>query len=487
MKDIFEHSPTAKYVAEFVGTFFLVFTVGCHVHSGNIVAALSIGAVLMVMVYALGSVSGAHFNPAVTLAVLISGRDKISPEDACIYMVVQVFGGIVGALTSCSVFGGSIFLPPAIYHVAKVCSVEILYTWALCYVVLNVATTENKVTGNIPNSFFGLAIGFSVTMAAIAIGPISGCSLNPAVSIGGFLATHAMAEPAVAYPPAIHVLQYILSSVVGALIAALCFYAVQGGLTNTCEYAEHGIEKPPRPSIPQVAQPMNLTKDLPYKLPEHSLGHDLICGISWAVDPMGKGIADIDSVCVKMDSTGKKWYPEIYHSNKNGEEDKSGGVVKSIIEHLGDNFEGRGALVTTESMQKKVKDEADCERIVIRQLSRLVEVQPKSSYLFFVVTMFTHNMYFSDMSEMTLRIVDTQTEEDILQWSKQDFQEKKVESNTIIVGVLYTKANQWFFRAIDDHMKIKDSHKSHRSEELTKRLSQLVQEIHASSYEDQKG
>merc|ERR1719326_2181163 len=94
----FEASPFAKYTAEFVGTFFLVLTVGCNVHTGSIGAALSIGSMLMVMIYALGSVSGAHFDPAVTLAVLLSGRGKIGFVSAFIYVIVQILGGICAAL-----------------------------------------------------------------------------------------------------------------------------------------------------------------------------------------------------------------------------------------------------------------------------------------------------------------------------------------------------------------------------------------------------
>merc|ERR1719456_57626 len=88
------HAPWCKYLAEFVGTFFLVLTVGCCVLTGSVGAALSIGATLMVMIYALGSVSGAHFNPAVTLAILLSGRGILNMTDAAFYMFAQLFGGI---------------------------------------------------------------------------------------------------------------------------------------------------------------------------------------------------------------------------------------------------------------------------------------------------------------------------------------------------------------------------------------------------------
>merc|ERR1719353_2815704 len=98
------HGPISKYVAEMIGTFFLVLTVGCCVHTGSLVAALSIGGMLMVMIYALGSVSGAHLNPAVTLGILLSGRNKINPLDAVAYMCFQCIGGICAALLYLSIF-----------------------------------------------------------------------------------------------------------------------------------------------------------------------------------------------------------------------------------------------------------------------------------------------------------------------------------------------------------------------------------------------
>merc|ERR1719345_497368 len=148
----------------------------------------------MVMVYALGPVSGGHLNPAVTFAIALSGRGKISFENMCCYIIAQVAGGMVGAFHYWVIFNNAFLLQPvAGYSHHDAACAEILYTMALCYVVLNVATTENKEQGNvgpkgIPNSFFGLAIGLTVTSAAIAVGPISGCSLNPAVSVGALFA-----------------------------------------------------------------------------------------------------------------------------------------------------------------------------------------------------------------------------------------------------------------------------------------------------------
>lgn len=193
------HSDGSKYVSEFIGTFFLVLTVGCNVLTGSVGAALSIGSMLMVMIFALGSVSGAHFNPAVTVAILLSGRGIISVGHALIYICVQLLGGLCAAGVYALVCGSTFALAPVgRYTWLSACIVESLYTMALCYVVLNVATTA-KQSGN---HYFGLAIGFTVVSAALAIGGISGCSLNPAVSFGTMImASFYKGSSALAYFP----------------------------------------------------------------------------------------------------------------------------------------------------------------------------------------------------------------------------------------------------------------------------------------------
>merc|ERR1712139_295292 len=89
----------AKLLSEFLGTYMLVLTVGLNVLSGSAAGAFSIAASLMCMIFALGTCSGAHFNPAVTTAIICSGRGKCSPKDGAMYMGVQVLGGIAAGFT----------------------------------------------------------------------------------------------------------------------------------------------------------------------------------------------------------------------------------------------------------------------------------------------------------------------------------------------------------------------------------------------------
>jgi aquaporin Z len=166
-------------VTEFIGTFFLVFTV-CLTVTGEVpMAPLAIGCSLMVMVYMGGHISGGHYNPAVSLALLLRG--KMPGKDFIPYVVAQVLGAIVAAYLSSVIFGRTIpIAPSANASVVAAVLVEILFTFALALVVLNVAT-HPAVKGN---SFYGLAIGFTIVVAAFAGGGISGGAFNPAVGTG---------------------------------------------------------------------------------------------------------------------------------------------------------------------------------------------------------------------------------------------------------------------------------------------------------------
>jgi aquaporin Z len=168
-----------KYFAEFIGTFFLLLTIGCTVIPGvpGVIPPLAIGAMLMVMIYAGGHISGAHFNPAVTLAAWIRGR--CAAKDVLPYWGAQVIAGIVAALVAVFLVGKN-GTPIEIKSIPAVFVAEFLFTFALAYVVLNAATT--KATSG--NSYYGLAIGMTVMAGAFSVGSIGGGAFNPAVAIG---------------------------------------------------------------------------------------------------------------------------------------------------------------------------------------------------------------------------------------------------------------------------------------------------------------
>lgn len=168
-----------KYLVEFIGTFFLVFTVGMTVVNpgAGSFAPIAIGFTLAVMVFAGGHVSGGHYNPAVTFGVLLRG--KIGASDAIMYWVAQLLAGVAAALAvmylkpSMPTSGMAVQVGPALLA-------EFLFTFALVFVVLSVATAE----GTEGNSFYGWAIGTTVLVGAYAVGGVSGGAFNPAVAVG---------------------------------------------------------------------------------------------------------------------------------------------------------------------------------------------------------------------------------------------------------------------------------------------------------------
>ncbi len=174
------------YLTEAIGTFFLVLTVCLTVTGGVAMAPLAIGASLMIMVYMGGHISGGHYNPAVTLAVAMRG--KLPGREILPYWIAQLVGAIVAALVSGGALGHTFAPAPAPTTSALwALVIEFVYTFALCLVVLQTATST-KTQGN---SYYGLAIGFTIVVAAFAGGPISGGAFNPAVGTGPIL-VHAM-------------------------------------------------------------------------------------------------------------------------------------------------------------------------------------------------------------------------------------------------------------------------------------------------------
>jgi aquaporin Z len=171
-----------RYLTELVGTFFLVLTIGLMVTQSGPLPPLAIGLSLMIMVYMGGHVSGAHYNPAVSLAVLLRG--KMAAKDFVPYLLSQLLGSLLASVVVLGVTGKTFAPAPgdAVGPLAALL-IEIIFTFALALVVLNVATSS-KTQGN---SYYGLAIGMTVTVAAFAGGGISGGAFNPAVGTGSII------------------------------------------------------------------------------------------------------------------------------------------------------------------------------------------------------------------------------------------------------------------------------------------------------------
>ncbi|MGH9256541.1 MAG: aquaporin [Vicinamibacterales bacterium] len=205
-----------KYLMEFVGTFFLMMTIGSTVvppNDAGPMAPLAIGAMLMAMVFAGGHVSGAHYNPAVTLAVFLRG--KAAASDIAGYIVAQCAGAAAAALAVAVLKGNPAVTPLAVNPTHALLG-EFFYTFALCTVVLNVATSR----GTSGNSFYGLAIGFTVLAGAYAMGAVSGAAFNPAVALGAtLLGLFAVSN----------VWIYLVANFAAAAAAAACFKFTDSG------------------------------------------------------------------------------------------------------------------------------------------------------------------------------------------------------------------------------------------------------------------
>ncbi len=206
------NSPIAKYIAEFIGAFFLVLTIGCTVIPGSpgVIAPLAIAAILMTMIYAFGHISGGHFNPGVTVGVLVRGR--CSPKDAAAYIVAQLAGAALAAL----VVGVLVGYPQTMITIKDIKAAllaEFLFSFALASVVLHVATAK----GNAGNSFFGVSIAAVVLAGAFAVGGISGGAFNSAVALGaGMMKMVALAD----------IWIHVLANLSAGAVAGLLFRAM---------------------------------------------------------------------------------------------------------------------------------------------------------------------------------------------------------------------------------------------------------------------
>lgn len=235
-----------RCVSEFLGTLMLVLTVGLNVTIASPAVAFAAGSCLMCMVYSLGDISGAHFNPAVTLAVVMSGRDKCTPSDGAAYVMAQLLGGSAAGLLYASFHAAGPnalvtygLAPGAGYGPAAAGVAELFFTFVLAYVVLSCATISPPTAmATKRNFFFALAIGSSVTAGGFAIGAISGGELNPAVSLGIATANvkHRGSAPS---PPFINCLTFSMWELAGGLLASVAFR-----LTHPDEYKKAALPLP---------------------------------------------------------------------------------------------------------------------------------------------------------------------------------------------------------------------------------------------------
>ncbi|BCJ56069.1 aquaporin [Actinoplanes sp. NBRC 14428] len=216
-----------RYAVEAIGTFFLVLVITTTVLLNVGPAPFAIAAVLAVMVFAGGHLSGAHYNPAVTVALAV--RNRFAWRDVPAYCAAQTAGALGGALVGRYVLVGQ----PAgqAFHadgraLAAAAVAELLVTFALAYVVLNVATSK-RTAGN---SFYGLAIGGTVLVGALTVGGISGGVFNPAVAVG--VATAGLLDWTLV--PA-----YLVCQIAAGALAGLAFRAL-----NPDDVAEPAVEEP---------------------------------------------------------------------------------------------------------------------------------------------------------------------------------------------------------------------------------------------------
>jgi len=202
-----------RYLTEFIGTFFLVLTIGLSVLGGSPLAPLAIGVVLTAMVYMGGHISGAHYNPAVSLAVLLRG--KLDAKDFVLYVLSQLIAAVAAALLVHAVLGRTFApAPGAGFSTLSALMIEVVFTFALALVVLNVATAR----ATAGNSYYGIAIGFTVMAGAFAGGGVSGGAFNPAVGTGPILVQAFLGGGSLA-----HLWLYLVGPFAGGALAALAF------------------------------------------------------------------------------------------------------------------------------------------------------------------------------------------------------------------------------------------------------------------------
>lgn len=223
-----KRQPWQRYLAEFIGTFFIVFG-ACGVVISNTASggastligiALVPGLMVMAMIYSLGPISAAHFNPAVTLAFTLTKR--FPWRHVLPYLAAQVLGALLASGLHWLLFGHAVALK-ANYgaHIPNIATLpaagfEIIYGFLLMFVIMAVAT-DTRVPGPVP----ALAIGLTVALAIMLGGPITGASMNPARSLAPALFAGGVALQSLPI--------YLLAPTLGAILAAFTYEALRDG------------------------------------------------------------------------------------------------------------------------------------------------------------------------------------------------------------------------------------------------------------------
>merc|ERR1719240_2238953 len=384
---------------------------------------------LTVMVFALGSVSGAHFNPAVSLAITLRGK---MPVDLMFqYMAVQILGGILAAACYTAITGGAFIFAPAWHYTAGAALVcELMYSIILIYVVLNVATID------VQTQYAGLAVGFTVVAAAIAIGSVSGCSLNPAVSIGCLFvaaARHGYSE--------VHFWAlYTLTPFLAALIATAMFFAVRPSEAKRQGRGE---------SRPLLAEPHTLRTGETFPLPPQLESCEVALGLSYDLhDPSLRGALEIDGSCVKFDRDGR-CLGAVYFADK---EDTDSGIT-----HYGLHTGELGSYAHGDDDQIRF---------------RLDHIKANVQFLFFVVTLFSDGQHsLQDVKNMNARLVNMSTPgaAEVFKFSRQF--ESSEKGNAYVAVFLYrTKDGHWACEAVDKAYELMETGTYRMLEPQLKRL-----------------
>ena len=215
-----------KYISEFIGTFSMIFcgtgamTVN-EVTSGDVThvgIAITWGLIVMAMIYAFGETSGAHFNPAVTIAFAYA--KKFARKEVPKYIIAQVLGAFAASLILCYLFPASEYLGATIptVDVGRAFVMELLLTFFLMVVIINVSTGSKEI-----GIIAGIAVGAVVLLEAMFAGPITNASMNPARSIA----------PAIVAGKMQHLWMYILAPILGAILAVISCKLVKE--ENCCE------------------------------------------------------------------------------------------------------------------------------------------------------------------------------------------------------------------------------------------------------------